>query len=322
MITSASTAPIRKLPPLWNASEPDNLRRPDPASFRSAIHGPSNPDAIYEVAVVIDPATELAQRWAPIVRTLNNLQSTVVSVYLNPALHLTDVPIKRFYEFRFDSKLAFDAHGVEIQPRVRFDSIPPDVLVTYAADVQRAWLAFPRTGIHDLDNIKLADLSENSRPQGVEAILELEALIVEGHARDMPSSRPPRGLQLEISRPRSRSVADRTASIVMANLGYVQLKANPGLWQLDIRSGRSAEVFELESIGADGWKSADIAKTGHDFFVSTLEGKTIYPRFRRRPGHETTELLNESATAAARDKSTTHGIWNRVKSMYVTQVFT
>ncbi|KWU41782.1 hypothetical protein RHOSPDRAFT_22376 [Rhodotorula sp. JG-1b] len=282
---------------------------------RTAIHSPQNPDALYEIAVVVDPATELAQRWAPIIRTLNELNSTIVSLYLNPSLHLTEVPIKRFYEFCFDAKLTFGSSGAETQPQVRFDAIPPDVLVTYATDLQRAWLAFPRTGIHDLDNIKLADLPQNSRERGVEAVLELETLIVEGHARDMPSSRPPRGLQLELSRPGSLSVADKTASIVMANLGYVQLKANPGLWRLDIRSGRSAEVFELESIGADGWKSAEVAKTGNEFFVSTLEGKTIYPRFRRHPGHETTELLDESAAEAVKDKTATLGIWNRIKSM-------
>jgi UDP-glucose:glycoprotein glucosyltransferase len=246
------------------------------------------------------------------------LNSTIVSLYLNPSLHLTEVPIKRFYEFCFASKLTFSPSGAELQPQVRFDAIPPDVLVTYATDLQRAWLAFPRTGIHDLDNIKLGDLPLDSRERGVEAVLELETLIVEGHARDMPSSRPPRGLQLELSRPGSlNAAADRTASIVMANLGYVQLKANPGLWRLDIRSGRSADVFELESIGADGWKSAEVAKTGNEFFVSTLEGKTIYPRFRRRPGHETTELLDESAAEAVKDKTATLGIWNRVKSMYV-----
>ncbi|KAG0659060.1 hypothetical protein C6P46_005356 [Rhodotorula mucilaginosa] len=281
-----------------------------------ASHTPQNPAALYEIAVVIDPATELAQRWAPIIRTLNELNSTIVSLYLNPSLHLTEVPIKRFYEFCFASKLTFSPSGAELQPQVRFDAIPPDVLVTYATDLQRAWLAFPRTGIHDLDNIKLGDLPLDSRERGVEAVLELETLIVEGHARDMPSSRPPRGLQLELSRPGSlNAAADRTASIVMANLGYVQLKANPGLWRLDIRSGRSADVFELESIGADGWKSAEVAKTGNEFFVSTLEGKTIYPRFRRRPGHETTELLDESAAEAVKDKTATLGIWNRVKSM-------
>ncbi|GAA5989455.1 hypothetical protein JCM10908_000480 [Rhodotorula pacifica] len=293
-------------------------RRRDYQRLRSnhtAIHGLQDPSAIFEVAVVVDPATELAQRWAPIIRTLNDLNSTAVSLYLNPSLHLTEVPIKRFYQFRFDSALNFDVSGAEQQPVIRFDAFPPVVLVTYAADLQRSWLAFPRTGVHDLDNIKLADLPAHSQISGVEAILELEALTVEGHARDMPSSRPPRGLQLELSRPGSIDAAEKTASIVMANLGYFQLKANPGLRQLDIRSGKSAEVFELESIGANGWKSDEVSKTGKTFFVSTLEGKTIYPRFRRRPGHEMTELLEESAAAAVKEKSASGGLWGRVKSM-------
>ncbi len=33
----------------------------------------------------------------------------------------------------------------------------------------------------------------------------------------------------------------------MANLGYFQLKAKPGLWQLQLAPGRSREVYRLHS---------------------------------------------------------------------------
>lgn len=100
----------------------------------------------------------------------------------------------------------------------------------------------------------------------------------------------------------------------MANLGYFQLKANPGVWRLALRPGKSSEVYEIESIGADGWKSADLAKTGNSLIVSTLEGLTLYPRFYRRPGHEETELLDESSEIAARKHSASDFI-TRLKSM-------
>jgi UDP-glucose:glycoprotein glucosyltransferase len=102
----------------------------------------------------------------------------------------------------------------------------------------------------------------------------------------------------------------------MSNLGYFQLKANPGPWRLAIRPGKSSEVFALESVGADGWKSGDVAKTGDSLVVSTLEGLTIYPRFRRNVGHETTELLDDADSGMVVGKREA-GVFDRIKSMCV-----
>ncbi|BGP08072.1 killer toxin resistant protein [Rhodotorula toruloides] len=288
------------------------------AANHSAIVGARETGALFEVAVVIDPATELAQRWAPIVETLSQLNSTHVRLYLNPSLHVTEVPIKRFYQYTFNSTLKFDdTTGQEVQPAIRFNDIPEDVLLTFGIDAQQSWLAFPKHSVHDVDNIRLADLPAWSKSSGVEAVLELESLLVEGHARDMPSSRPPRGLQLELRRGghNASEQQQRVDTTVMANLGYLQFKASPGAWQLGIRAGRSSEVFELESIGADGWKSGTVNKTGTTFVVSTLEGLTLYPRFTRKPGHELTELLDESADVVASARTAAAGLFERVKSM-------
>ncbi|GAA5860419.1 hypothetical protein JCM1840_000253 [Sporobolomyces johnsonii] len=271
--------------------------------------------ALYEIAVVVDPATELAQRWAPIIQTLASLETVHLDVYLNPNFHLTELPIKRFYQYTFRPALEFDeSTGKELQPSVRFDGIPEDVLLTFGIDAQQSWLAFPKTSVHDLDNIRLADLPDWSRKKGVEAVLELESIIVEGHARDMPSSKPPRGLQLELrSGGKTSPNEKRVDTIVMANLGYFQFKANPGPWRLTVRPGKSSDVFDMESIGANGWKSGDVSKTGDSLVVSTLEGLTLYPRFRRKPGHELTELLDESADVAAKRESAS--LLDRLKSM-------
>ena len=43
-------------------------------------------------------------------------------------------------------------------------------------------------------------------------------------------------------------------TIVMANLGYFQLKAHPGRWDLRLRPGKSADIFNIaEAAGADSW---------------------------------------------------------------------
>lgn len=166
-----------------------------------AIVSSSDRGALFEIAVVIDPATELAQRWAPIIETLAALDTVHLRVYLNPTFGLSDLPIKRFYQYSFPRALEFDdVTGRELQPSVRFEGIPEDTLLTFAIDAHQSWLAFPRSSVHDLDNIRLEDLSESARLTGIEAVLELESLVVEGHAREMPSSKPPRGLQLELSK--------------------------------------------------------------------------------------------------------------------------
>ncbi|GAA5969938.1 hypothetical protein JCM3765_000374 [Sporobolomyces pararoseus] len=272
--------------------------------------------ALFEIAVIVDPATEIAQRWAPIIETLASLDTVHLRLYLNPTFGLTELPIKRFYQYSFDRAIRFNVStGQEVQPSVRFEGIPEDTLLTFAIDAQPSWLAFPRSSVHDLDNLRLEDLSEPSREQGVEAVLELESLVVEGHAREMPSSKPPRGLQLELSKQSlTQPQATSVDTIVMANLGYFQFQASPGVWRLGLRSGKSSEVYEIESIGADGWKSAELAKAGNCLVVSTLEGLTLYPRFRRRAGHELTELLDDSVAAKA--KETTFGsLATRFRSM-------
>lgn len=86
----------------------------------------------------------------------------------------------------------------------------------------------------------------------------------------------------------------------MANLGYIQLKANPGLYDLAVRAGRSSEVFHLESVGATGLKSANVSVTGSQVALTTMEGLTIYPRFARNPGmEEILDLLDEALPGKA-----------------------
>lgn len=168
-------------------------------SVHSSIVVGDEEKAQLEIAVFVDPATELAQRWAPIIRTLSEQESIAVRLYMNPALHLTDLPIKRFYASSFAPRVSFDPNsGAEAQPQVRFDDVPEDTLLTFATNLPNAWLAFPKESVYDLDNIRLADLPATSRDQGVTAVFELESLIIEGHAREMPTSAPPRGLQLEL----------------------------------------------------------------------------------------------------------------------------
>lgn len=71
---------------------------------------------------------------------------------------------------------------------------------------------------------------------------ELEYLLLEGHCFEATMGNPPRGLQMTLGTEHQPVTGD---TIVMANLGYFQLKANPGAWILRLRQGRSADLFDI-----------------------------------------------------------------------------
>lgn len=70
----------------------------------------------------------------------------------------------------------------------------------------------------------------------------MEYLLLEGHCFEQMSGSPPRGLQITLGTESQPVIVD---TIVMANLGYFQLKANPGAWILRLRQGRSSEIYDI-----------------------------------------------------------------------------
>src|ERR1700733_1301808 len=98
---------------------------------------------------------------------------------------------------------------------VVFRGLPPDPIYTLSMDVAQSWLTRPYESPHDLDNIHLAALSPAEQTKGVEAVFELDFLVIEGHARE-PNNAPPRGVQLQLTPIGSTvPIAD---TLVMANL--------------------------------------------------------------------------------------------------------
>ena len=158
-------------------------------------------------------------------------------------------------------------------------------------DTPPAWIVSPKTSPYDLDNLVLGSISEP-----VHVLFNLKQLLIEGHARESNNA-PPRGLQLQLTA-KGLEVASDTQ--VMANLGYLQFKATPGVYNLVIRPGRGTEVYELESVGNEGWDSKSIIATGTAVALTSFEGVTILPRFERRPGMEMANVLMEDGLGMQR----------------------
>ena len=255
------------------------------------VLGNADMATIYIVAS-IDPTSEVAQRWVPILKVLSELSGVHTQVFLNPRERMQELPVKRFYRHILNAEPIFTQDGSLQDLRAVFEGLPKEALLNLALDVPPAWLVAPKESIHDLDNIKLSALKEGS---GIEAMYELEHILIEGHSRDVTVGPPPRGVQLLLGTEKNPHYAD---TLIMANLGYFQFKANPGYWNIQLQSGRSQKIFSIDSVGAKGYASQPGDATT-EIALMSFQGKTLFPRLSRREGQESEDVLEEGPKAGS-----------------------
>ena len=238
----------------------------------------------------IDPTSQVAQRWIPILKILSELSGVHLRLYLNPREKMQELPIKRFYRYILNAQPSFTDAGEVRGLEAQFLGVPKEALLNLALDVPPAWLVAPKASIHDLDNIKLSALKEGAN---VDALYELESILIEGHSRDVTVGPPPRGVQLLLGTEKDPHFAD---TIIMANLGYFQFKANPGFWDLKLQPGRSSQIFTIESAGQKGYNPV-AGDESTDITLMSFQGKTLYPRLSRKPGQEAEDVLEEGGSS-------------------------
>lgn len=109
---------------------------------------------------------------------------------------------------------------------------------------------------------------------------------------------PPRGLQITLGTENHPVMVD---TIVMANLGYFQLKANPGEWHLRLRQGRSAEIYDITSV--DG---QDVIQDGNNVkvVISSLRSHVLKLKVSKKPDKANVDLLSEDEPSS--------GLWNSI----------
>lgn len=114
---------------------------------------------------------------------------------------------------------------------------------------------------------------------------------------------PPRGLELVLGTPLRPNQKD---TIVMSNLGYFQLKANPGMWFLQLkRNSRSSELFNI--VDLDNFET----KLDHqEVIVSDFEGAFVPLRVRKKQGKENEQLLTENPDVVEVED---HDVWSSFK---------
>ncbi|KAI4097071.1 MAG: hypothetical protein LQ344_000480 [Seirophora lacunosa] len=279
---------------IFESAPPLRMAQFDQWSSTHTMISTGDADAAFiHLVASIDPTSELAQRWIPMLKVLSELNGVYLRLFLNPRESMEELPIKRFYRHVLDAAPSFTDDGARRDLQATFEGVPKEALLNLALDVPPAWLVAPKESVYDLDNIKLSGVKDGSN---IDAMYELENILIEGHSRDVTTGPPPRGVQLLLGTEKNPYFAD---TIIMANLGYFQFKANPGYWKIQLKSGRSSQIFRIDSAGQKGY-SPQAGDESTDIALISFQGKTLYPRLSRQPGREEDDVLEEGSDTAGK----------------------
>lgn len=254
-------------------------------------------EPFFDIVAVLDPASRAAQKITPLLSMLRSVLNCDMKVFLCAVDKHSDMPVKNFYRFVIDTELRFNKEGqMEKGPIAKFTGLPASSLLTQNLAIPDNWMVEVVNSVYDLDNIKLSEINGP-----VHSNFELEHLILEGHCFDASTGSPPRGLQFTLGTKNNPLLVD---TIVMSNLGYFQLKANPGAWVLRLRHGKSAEIYDVNSV-----EGKNAVRMGEESVIvlSSLKSNVVKVKVARKPDQQNADLL-------ADDKDGASGIWDSIKN--------
>ncbi|XP_074391732.1 UDP-glucose:glycoprotein glucosyltransferase 2 isoform X4 [Zonotrichia albicollis] len=248
---------------------------------------PQENDPFYDVVAIVDPLTREAQKMTHLLIVLKDIINMKLRLFLNCRSKLSEVPLKSFYRFVLEPELNYGINKpLPSEPVAKFLELPESRLLTLNMITPESWLVEAVNSSCDLDNIHLQEIKG-----AVIAEYELEYILLEGHCFDVTTGQPPRGLQFTLGTEKNPVMVD---TIVMANLGYFQLKANPGAWTLRLRKGRSEEIYQVFS--HEGTDSvADLADV--IVVLNNFRSKIIKVQVQKKPDKVNEELLTDGTTA-------------------------
>ncbi|XP_046707685.1 UDP-glucose:glycoprotein glucosyltransferase 1 isoform X1 [Silurus meridionalis] len=247
---------------------------------------PKEEEVYFDIVAVVDPVTRDAQKLAPLLLVLKQLVNVNMRIFMNCQSKLSDMPLKSFYRYVLEPEVTFMADNrFTLGPIAKFLDMPQSPLFTLNLNTPESWMVESVRTRHDLDNIYLQEVDSI-----VAAEYELEHLLLEGHCFDVSTGQPPRGLQFTLGTASDPVIVD---TIVMANLGYFQLKANPGAWILRLRKGRSDDIYKIYS--HDGTDSPTDAE---DLIVvlNNFKSKIIKVKVQKKPEMMNEELLSDGTS--------------------------
>ncbi|XP_032533122.1 UDP-glucose:glycoprotein glucosyltransferase 2 isoform X3 [Chiroxiphia lanceolata] len=244
---------------------------------------PQQNEPFYDVIAIVDPLTREAQKMSHLLIVLKDVINMKLRLFLNCKSKLSELPLKSFYRFVLEPELSYGINKhLPSEPVAKFLELPESPLLTLNMITPESWLVEAVNSSCDLDNIHLQEVKG-----AVIAEYELEYILLEGHCFDVTTGQPPRGLQFTLGTKNNPVMVD---TIVMANLGYFQLKANPGAWTLRLRKGRSEEIYQVFS--HEGTDSvADL--TDIIVVLNNFRSKIIKVQVQKKPDKMNEDLLTD-----------------------------
>ncbi|XP_045667044.1 UDP-glucose:glycoprotein glucosyltransferase 2 isoform X1 [Ursus americanus] len=256
---------------------------------------PEENDMFFDVIAIVDPLTREAQKMAQLLIVLGKIINMKIKLFMNCRGKLSEAPLKSFYRFVLEPELVLVANGIT-GPVATFLDIPEAPLLTLNMITPEGWLVETVHSNCDLDNIHLKDVERT-----VTAEYELEYLLLEGHCFDTVTEQPPRGLQFTLGTKNTPVVVD---TIVMASLGYFQLKANPGAWILKLRQGKSEDIYQI--VGHEGTDSQpDLGDV--IVVISSFKSKILEVQVQKKPDKIKEDILTDK-------EEKKKGMWDSIKS--------
>lgn len=250
---------------------------------------------------VIDPLSTAAQRAASLIKLIHSQLHIPQTVLLIPRPEVTEFPLQNFYRFVLSSYDQENAVAV-------FRNLPRQHTLTVRIDAPEPWNIQASSASQDIDNLRCdgeicGDIGSASKDT-TSISYALKNILVAGQCfetKDMGMPPPPNGLQLVLlhTQPNVSSTSSSSLSVaypsadtlVMQNLGYFQLQANPGLWSLNLAAGRASDLFNIIDTAGKPVNSISIAVRSFADMVHRVNVK-------KRPGMEDVPLLLEEGKSS------------------------
>jgi UDP-glucose:glycoprotein glucosyltransferase len=265
---------------------------------------------------LFDPLSLAGQRAVALMPLLQQQLRLTQTLILTPSFDVHEFPLQNYYRYVVDGSGAASFH-----------QLPRQHVLTARVDAPEPWNIQTKIAQQDIDNLRCDGRScGDSNSQTTTIIYELKNLLMAGQCYS-PSPNgyvPPNGLQL-VLQPPSTSNATSADTLVMQNLGYFQLQANPGLWTLSLAAGRASKIFSL--MLREQEEDSDATAAVADTMVESIEisvrsfAADLHQVFvKKRVGMENVQLLDEDSDYAAEAMKEARqqdrkGIWQSLTSM-------
>ena len=97
-------------------------------------------------------------------QVLQNVTGVNLKLFMNCREKLSELPLKRFYRYVLEPQITFDTDSGNMNPGpfAQFLDMPETTLLTTNMDTPLGWMVQAVWSPHDLDNIRLSEVSSSS----------------------------------------------------------------------------------------------------------------------------------------------------------------